>query len=584
MQKGVSSTQVNKKDIMRGINIAIQGYSGIINTQPPDLIPDNAVTSIANFLPIGNGTVRKIQAPALYASLSVQPIKLINDVINGSLVMFIINSDGSAGTVSSAGVYAQVASAGTFSGISSNIQIANWQNKYFLIIDSVKGYFAYSPVDPTTVSWSANTAYAVGQITVQGNYYYYCITAGTSGSSAPAWNTTVGGTTKDNTVVWVTFIYSNGFWILQPGITGNTIVVFQGRVMIAGNRNIQYSAPLSFIDFTIANGAGTFSISTPDLKQNIQQLIAYMNNLYVVGDHSVTAITGAVISNDPSTWYIQEIFNNTGTIYDNSIINFNNVIYLVNEYGIWQISSSQSQKIDYSIDTTKFSFFNGTSAIAMINNLNFYLTPIQFPVTPAYQNINGKGLLAYCIDLQQYFYIDLNINIYGVYSTISISDHSVYLISDNSIYKLGAGNSNLTATITTKVFDFGNNFFFKIFRRVGFNINVISGVPNFSLATTITNSSGTIGTQPALPISTITVVTGTYPLSIPNISSPVYFYIPNIPNVPLGLSFVRAQVYMPLFYVNQGGVSISLNVSETSNSIFDIVQTYIVGNLGRSLI
>lgn len=53
--------------------------------------------------------------------------------------------------------------------------------------------------------WAANTAYSVGAYVhaLTGHVYYHeCTTAGTSGSSAPTWNTTVGGTTNDGTVVW----------------------------------------------------------------------------------------------------------------------------------------------------------------------------------------------------------------------------------------------------------------------------------------------------------------------------------------------------------------------------------------------
>jgi hypothetical protein len=299
---------------MKGLTITIQGYSGINNTQPPDLIPDNAVQDIYNFLPIGNGTVRKLQPPSLVATLPYNPIVMINDVLNGSLVMFVILADGSAGTISG-GTYSQVAPANTFSTVASYIQITNWQNQVFLIIDNIKGYFSYSP--------------------------------------------------------------SSGLTLINSGIKGNTIIVYQGRVFIGGGRNIQYSAPTSYTDFTTTNGGGTFMISSPNLKQQIIKLIAYMNNIYVVGDHAVIAITGTTINNDPSLWYIQEIFNTTGSIYPNSVINFNNTIYLVNEYGIYQIVSSQSQKIDYMVDITKFSWTSGQADLAQINNLNFYLLPIQ---------------------------------------------------------------------------------------------------------------------------------------------------------------------------------------------------------------
>lgn len=62
------------------------------------------------------------------------------------------------------------------------------------------------PIAPA--AWAASTAYAVGDYVTASSYdgrIYECTTAGTSGPSSPgepSWNTTIGATTSDNTVVW----------------------------------------------------------------------------------------------------------------------------------------------------------------------------------------------------------------------------------------------------------------------------------------------------------------------------------------------------------------------------------------------
>jgi len=56
--------------------------------------------------------------------------------------------------------------------------------------------------------WQADTAYSVGD-TVKATTYngrrYICSTAGTSGGTEPTWDTTIGNTTNDNTVVWTCY-------------------------------------------------------------------------------------------------------------------------------------------------------------------------------------------------------------------------------------------------------------------------------------------------------------------------------------------------------------------------------------------
>jgi|GEM_PF-5314090 len=582
-QPKVSQIQMNKKDPMKGLTITIQGYSGINNTQPPDLIPDNAVQDIYNFLPIGNGTVRKLQPPSLVATLPNNPLVMTNDILNGTLVMFVILADGSAGTISS-GTYTQIAPANTFSTVASNIQITNWQNQFFIITDNTKGLFAFAPsYTPSASAWTASKSYVVGNIIVNGSYYYWCITAGTSGSSAPTYPTTAGQTVADNTVVWQCFTVSNGLLTLHPDIKGNTIIVYQGRVFIGGGRNIQYSAPTSFLDFTTTNGGGTFLISSPDLKQEIIKLIAYMNNIYVIGDHAVIAITGTTINNDPSLWYIQEIFNTTGSIYPNSIINFNNTIYLVNEYGIYQIVSSQSQKIDYMVDITKFNWTSGQSDIAQINNLNFYLLPIQKYSILYAQTYNI--LLAYCVDLQQYFQIDLGFNIIGVYATRSITDHSIYILAQNSIYKLGGGISNIKGLIRTKNFDFGYPFLYKTVRNTSFNLIPYSGTPNISLTANLTSLTGTSPSQAGTNMNSLHYVND-LSIAVSTTTTPLYLLPQNGVNIPLLININTAipTSYLPVFYLNVSGNAFSFDIVDNSSASFDIIQTYIRANLGRSVV
>lgn len=53
--------------------------------------------------------------------------------------------------------------------------------------------------------WAASTAYSSGDTILPATpngHVYKCTTAGTSGSSAPSWGTTAGGTTSDGGAVW----------------------------------------------------------------------------------------------------------------------------------------------------------------------------------------------------------------------------------------------------------------------------------------------------------------------------------------------------------------------------------------------
>ncbi|HVM95564.1 MAG TPA: hypothetical protein VMT89_04205 [Candidatus Acidoferrales bacterium] len=71
--------------------------------------------------------------------------------------------------------------------------------------NSLPATFYVALIAPTKGYWSASTTYSSGDtiIPTGGNgHIYKCTTAGTSGSSAPSWNTGTASTTSDGTAVW----------------------------------------------------------------------------------------------------------------------------------------------------------------------------------------------------------------------------------------------------------------------------------------------------------------------------------------------------------------------------------------------
>ena len=75
-------------------------------------------------------------------------------------------------------------------------------------------------------AWTASTAKALGDRVVptaglENGFIYECTTAGTTGGSAPTWNTVEGGTTTDNTVTWTTRLGNH----LGSGANGATLAL-----------------------------------------------------------------------------------------------------------------------------------------------------------------------------------------------------------------------------------------------------------------------------------------------------------------------------------------------------------------------
>jgi len=94
-----------------------------------------------------------------------------------------------------------------------------------LTSDEIKGRNTPPPYTPAAsetfgtvlqTTWRLSTAYASGQFVIDGNGTIQVVTvAGTSGGTAPAWNTNVGQTTTDGGVTWL----NNGPLAWQPDTT-----------------------------------------------------------------------------------------------------------------------------------------------------------------------------------------------------------------------------------------------------------------------------------------------------------------------------------------------------------------------------
>lgn len=409
-----SNLQVNKKDPHKGFSMYIEGVAGLNTAVAANSIEDNECQALWNYIPVGKGLIRKAKGPLLYSTLAHNIQAFYNDVIGGALTMFVILADGSAGTVAADGTFTQAtnAPAGTFNNTGAAIDIANWENTVLLITDATKGYFKF---DGTTVTLISNS------------------------------------------------------------LNGNAIAIWQGRVMIAQGRILNYSGPL---DYTFGTGSGTFNITSTNLRQQIEKIIPYMDSVYIVGDHAIVALTGTTISSDPTTWYQMEVFNSLGSIYPAALVNFQNNLYAPNEYGIFRIASTQQANIAVVLDGSQFTIQNFRGDVAQIYNLNFYLCPI-YTFSPI-SNANMYVILAYCIELQSWVMFDFGFGINGVFTTRSIADHSLYCWSGNLIYKMFAGTGQVTGYIKSKVFNFGYPYIYKFIRFLNLDYKVYSGAPNFS--------------------------------------------------------------------------------------------------------
>ncbi len=148
----------------------------------------------------------------------------------------------------------------------------------------------------TASSWAATTVYALSDKRLRtaglgsentAGLYFVCTTPGTSGGSEPTWNTTVGGTTNDGTVVWLTCAIL--FYDQDPSSAAINETYTEGEEFIGGDtycvRFAEMDGATSFKTFEVEGVASTtgFSVVVNEVADSV-----YATNAV---DGSSTAVT-----------------------------------------------------------------------------------------------------------------------------------------------------------------------------------------------------------------------------------------------------------------------------------------------------
>ncbi len=87
---------------------------------------------------------------------------------------------------------------------------------------STVDYIAIYKNTGAATAWAASTAYSAGTVIQDSNgNLQKCVTAGSSGSAAPTWNTTYNGATTDGTVSWLNIGPNNPLMVLFDSASGS---------------------------------------------------------------------------------------------------------------------------------------------------------------------------------------------------------------------------------------------------------------------------------------------------------------------------------------------------------------------------
>lgn len=139
--------------------------------------------------------------------------------------------------------------------------------------------------------WSASKFYGLGTIikpTAASTYYLKCTTAGQAGSTEPTWNSTVGSTNTDGSVVWTTIAFVPYSYYAEAAIQNSGLTASKGAGVLftlSGFDNTGTAFPAvsgSFLDISGTSGAGSRSVPsgrmrTPVLTLPNNKIVRYLD-------------------------------------------------------------------------------------------------------------------------------------------------------------------------------------------------------------------------------------------------------------------------------------------------------------------
>ena len=167
----------------------------------------------------------------------------------------------------------------------------------------------------------------------------------------------------------------------QFSITPTTLAVYQGRVWLAGGRQLTWTGTGGLDDASLANASGTTSIPDADLVHRITALRSLNNFLWIFGDNSIKQIGSVSVNGSTTVFSIVTLSSDTGTIYPQTIVSYQRLVLFANGTGVYAVLGASVQKISEEMDGVfrqiDFSV-PPCAALNDINNIRCYLLLVRY--------------------------------------------------------------------------------------------------------------------------------------------------------------------------------------------------------------
>lgn len=328
---------------------------------------------------------------------------------------------------------------GSIPTLPTNPKFEQWKSEALLIVDPTSGYTVYNG---TQIS--------------------------SDNSTANKWNASYKGTSiaNFNTRVWI-----------------------GGSAVSSDGRTISYTAPNSPFEAGFTEvGSGSVFDSFPSLRQQITDLKASQEYLYVIGDHAVHIIHGVqLIDTGSTTFQMTDAVPGIGTPYKDTARVLSGVLYICTNYGAFAVQGMNSELLSSYMDGlfTKADFsFAPIAFFAKINNKLVYSILVRYN-----DPIDGNTVKGFwCLYEGRWFitYYGESYDFLTAQAIMTATDVDSYAAYGTKIVQIFTGATSMRKRLRTRSNTFGYPLNDKSITRAGiFATSTAAILDNFMARLTV---------------------------------------------------------------------------------------------------
>jgi len=323
---------------------------------------------------------------------------------------------------------------------------------------------------------------AVATVSIYNSGHYTVLTAspaattggtGTNATITPLWNVSDVSVLTTGTVPYIsapTVVFTGGGFSATATATSSiqlgpvpsvrsfaaaqAVATFAGRVWVANNRTVSYSAPDSWFDFSAATAGGSFVIDDETLEGSVTQLLAANGFLYIVGNTSVDTLSDVrvIAGSPPITAFSRvNISPQIGSQFTqkNPIIPFGKSLLWSARFGMYSLLGSTTRKISDKLDLLMKAVTDSGSLLgAGVCKLYGSLCP-AFLVSYPDGSVSGTRTLIILLYAGRWFFVTQGTPTRLVGTTVA-GDQRIYASDGTTIYQVFGELTN-TSTISWKI-------------------------------------------------------------------------------------------------------------------------------------